>query len=154
MGHRGVIGGVSGYQGRDAEEHVDYQRPDEGVAGDSAKTVIDGIEKVAEGPKEEEDRDMQEHVYPVQEPPHLENFDALQQICSDTPTRVWSGPGIGKLLVVITPLLDESTSNRAHHAQEEAEEQHDINANSGTWGTVRGALAIAGQKRLVYFDDK
>ena len=57
---------------------------------------------------------------------------------------MWSGPGIGKLLVVVTPLLDESTSNSAHHAQEEAEEQHDIDANGVTWGALRGVLAIAG----------
>jgi hypothetical protein len=69
---------------------------------------------------------------------------------------VWCGPGIGKLLVVITPLLDESTSNRAHHAQEEAEKQHDIDANGGTRGAIRhgGALIIAGEENLVYFDDK
>jgi hypothetical protein len=94
--------------------------------------LASGVEEVAESPKEEEDRNMKEYVYPVHEPSHLENFDALQQICSDTPTRVWSGPGIGKLLVFIAPLLDESTSNRAHHAQEEAEKQHDIDANGGT----------------------
>jgi hypothetical protein len=100
--------------------------------GDSANMVIDGVEEVAESPKEEEDRDMQEYVYPIHEPPHLENLEALKQICSDTPMHVWSGPGIGKLLVFIAPLLDESTSNRAHHAQEEAEKQHDIDANGGT----------------------
>ena len=120
---------MTGYQGRDAEEHINYHRPNEGVTGDSAKMVIDGVEEVAEGPKEEEDRDMQKHVYPIHEPPHLEHFEALKQICSDTPARVWSGPGIGKLLVFIAPLLDESTANRAHHAQEEAEKQHDIDAN-------------------------
>jgi hypothetical protein len=74
----------------------------------------------------------------------MENLEASKQICSDTPTRVWSGMGGGKLLVVITPLLDESTSNRAHHAQEEAEKQRDIDANGGSWGAIRGVLAIAG----------
>lgn len=83
---------------------------------------------------------MQEHMRPVHEPSHLEIFEALKQICSDTPTRMWSGPGIGKPLVFITPLLDESTSDRAHHAQEEAEKQHDIDANGAT--SIRGALAI------------
>ena len=54
---------------------------------------------------------------------------------------MWSGPGIGKLLVVVTPLLDESTSYPAHHAEEEAEKHHDIDAN----GVFRGGvLAIAG----------
>jgi len=75
-GHRRVIGGVAGYQGRDAEEQINYQRPNEGVTGDRAKKVIDGVEEVAEGPKEEEERDMQEQVYPVHEPPHLENLEA------------------------------------------------------------------------------
>ena len=63
-----------------------------------------------------------------------------------------SGPGIGELLVVVTPLLDESTSNRAHHAQKEAEKKHDIDANGGTRGGIRGG-ALAGED-LVYFDDK
>ena len=74
--HRRVIWGVNEYQGRDAEEHIYYHRPNEGVMGDSAKEVIDGVEEVAEGPKKEEDRDMQEHMYPVHEPPHLEFFEA------------------------------------------------------------------------------
>ena len=63
---------------------------------------------------------------------------------------MWSVSGVGELLVVITPLLDESASNRAHHAQEEAEKQHDIDANGASWG----ALAIAWLERLVYFDDE
>ena len=112
--HRRAIRGVDEYQGRDAKEHINYRRPNEGVTGHSAEFLIDGHEEVAEDPK---DRDVQEHVYPVHEPPHLEDFEALKQICSDTPTCVWSGPGISKFLVVIKPLLDESTSNRrAHHA--------------------------------------
>ena len=118
--------------------------------------MIDGVEEVAEGPKKEEDGDMQKYVYPVHEPPHLENLDALKQICSDTPTRVWSGPGIGKLLVFIAPLLDESTSDRAHHAHKEAEKQHDIDANGVTWGpgNTCGVLTIAGEEYPVYFNDK
>ena len=69
---------------------------------------------------------------------------------------MWSGPRIGKLFVVITPLLDESTSNGAHGAQEEADKQHDIDANGGTPGAIRdgGILIIAGEENLVYFDDK
>jgi hypothetical protein len=99
---------------------------------------------------------MQKHVYPIHEPPHLENFDALKQICSDASTRVWCGPGIGKLLVFIAPLLDESTSNRAHYAQEEADKQHDIDANGGTLGAIRhgGALITAGEEHPVYLDDE
>ena len=50
---------------------------------------------------------------------------------------------MGKLLVVITPLLDESTSNRAHYAQEQAEEQHDIYAKSVICGCIHGVLTIA-----------
>jgi hypothetical protein len=67
---------------------------------------------------------------------------------------VGSGLGIGKLLVVFTPFLDESTSNRTHHAQEEAEKQQDIDAKCVTLGDIDGVLAIVGQERLVYFDDK
>ena len=64
---------------------------------------------------------------------------------------MWRGPGIGKLLVFITPFLDESTSNCAHHAQKEAEKQNDIDANGATWGAI---LAIAWLECLVYFDDE
>ena len=64
---------------------------------------------------------------------------------------MWGGPWIGKLLVLVTPLLDESTSNSAHHAQEEAEKQHDIDADGAIWGSVSG---VVGQECLVYFDDK
>lgn len=116
--------------------------------------MIDRVEEVAEGPKEEEDRDVQKYVYPVHEPPHLEIFEALKQIRSDTPTRVWCSPRIGKLLVFITPLLDESTSDRAHHAQEEAQKQHDIDAKGGALGYSHGWLTIGRGERLVYFDDE
>ena len=67
---------------------------------------------------------------------------------------MWSGLGIGILLVVFTPLLGESTSNRAHYAQEEAEKQQFIDAKGATWGGIRGVLTIAWWERLVYFDDK
>ena len=106
--------------------------------------VIDGVEEVAEGPKEKEDRDMQEHVYPVHEPPHPENFKASKQMCSDTPTCVRSGPGMGKIQVFITPLLDESTSNRAHRAQKEAEKQHDIDAKGAIWGLSAAFWSLLG----------
>ena len=94
--------------------------------------MVDGVEKVAEGPKKEEDGGMQKHVNPIHEAPHMENFESFIQICSDLPTHVWSGLDIGKILVFITPLQDESTSNHAHHAQEEADKQHDIDVNSAT----------------------
>ena len=67
---------------------------------------------------------------------------------------MWSRPGIGKLLVFIAPLLDESTTNRTHHAQEEAEEQHDIDANGVRCGTICGVLTIVGEEHPVYLDDR
>ena len=36
------------------------------------------------------------------------------------------------LQVFIAPLLDKSTCHRAYDAQEEAEKQHDIDANGST----------------------
>jgi hypothetical protein len=70
---------------------------------------------------------------------------------------VWSRPGVGKVQVFTTPLLDKSAGHRAQDAQEEAEKQHDIDANGVTSATIRGLqhlLTIAGEERLVYFDDK
>jgi hypothetical protein len=64
---------------------------------------------------------------------------------------VWSRPGIGKVLVFTTPLLDKSAGYRAHDAQEEADKQHDIDANGVTFV---GLLTISREERLVYFDDK
>jgi hypothetical protein len=93
--------------------------------------VIGGVEEVAEGPKEE-DRNMQVRVYREHDLLYMEILKATKYICSDAPTRVWDGWGIGKHLVVFTPLLDSSTSNRAHHAQLEAEKHHDIDANGAT----------------------
>jgi hypothetical protein len=45
---------------------------------------------------------------------------------------MWSTPGIGELQVFIAPLLDKSASHCAHDAQEEAEKQHDVDANDCT----------------------
>jgi hypothetical protein len=67
---------------------------------------------------------------------------------------MWGRPGIGKLQVFITPLLDKSACHCAHNAQEEAEKQHDIDANRGTAGYNYGRLTIGGGERLVYFDDE
>ena len=78
--------------------------------------AIDRVEEIADGPKEQEDRDMQEHVCPVHEPPHLEFVKALKQIRSNTPTLLWRRPRIGKHQVFITPLLDEGAGHRAHDA--------------------------------------
>jgi hypothetical protein len=50
--------------------------------------------------------------------------------------------------------MDKSTRQRAHDAQEQAEKQHDIDANGATWGTTRGLLIIGGEERLVYFNDE
>jgi hypothetical protein len=49
--HRRVIGGVAEYQGRDAEEYIDYQGRHEGVTGDEAEKVINHVEEVADGPE-------------------------------------------------------------------------------------------------------
>ena len=64
---------------------------------------------------------------------------------------MWSRPGIGKVQVFMAPFLDKSAGHRAQDAQEEAEKQHDIDANGVTF---RGLLTIVGGERLVYFDDK
>ena len=63
---------------------------------------------------------------------------------------MWSFTRISKHLVFNIPLLDKSAGHRAHDAQEEAEKQHDIDANSDTWGST----AIGGDEILVYFDDE
>jgi hypothetical protein len=47
---------------------------------------------------------------------------------------MWRSPRIGVLQVFTTPLLDESACNGAHHAQEEADKQDDIDANEGSRG--------------------
>jgi hypothetical protein len=67
---------------------------------------------------------------------------------------MWSSPGIGKLHVFITPLLDKSASHCARNAQEEADKEHDVDANGGTVGYSHGRLSVGGGERLVYFDDE
>jgi len=47
---------------------------------------------------------------------------------------MWGTAGVSILHVFVTPLLDKSASHSAHHAQEEAEKQDDIDANSDTRG--------------------
>jgi hypothetical protein len=106
---------------------------------------MDRVEEIADGPKKQDDWDVQERVCPVYEPPHGK---ALKQISSDTPRLVWSRPGISGFQVFIAPLLDKSTWYRTYDAQEKAEEQHDIDANGSTWRIV------AGEERLVYFNDE
>jgi len=66
---------------------------------------------------------------------------------------MWGHAGIGKLQVFVTPLLDKSACHCAHNAQEEAEKQHDIDANGGTLGYSH-RLTIGEGERLVYFDDE
>lgn len=67
---------------------------------------------------------------------------------------MWGCLGIGKLQVFIAPLLDKCACHCAHNAQEEADKQHDIDANGGTLGYSHDRLAIGGGERLVYFDDE
>ena len=43
---------------------------------------------------------------------------------------------MGELQVFTTPQLDKSARQRAHNAQEEAEKQHDVDANGDAWGTT------------------
>ena len=60
----------------DAEEYINNHRPNEGVTAGSAEVVIDDVEEVAEPPEEEEDRNMQERMYPAHEPHHMGIFKA------------------------------------------------------------------------------
>ena len=76
--HRRIIGRITEYQGRDAEENIDYQRRKKGVTSDGAEVVMDGVEEIADGPEKKEDGDVQEHVCAVHEPPHLELVKALE----------------------------------------------------------------------------
>src|SRR6266849_899564 len=76
--HRRIIRRVSEYQGRDAEDHIDDNRRNEDVTGDGTKTMMDGVEEIADGPKKKEDRCVQEHMRPVHEPYHVESVEALE----------------------------------------------------------------------------
>ena len=42
---------------------------------------------------------------------------------------MWGSTGVGILHVFVTPLPDKGTYHGAHDAQEEAEKQHNIDAN-------------------------
>ena len=46
--------------------------------GDGTKMMIDGVEEIADGPKKQEDRCVQEYVRPVHEPYHVEFLEALE----------------------------------------------------------------------------
>ena len=46
--------------------------------GDGTKTLMDGVEEIADGPKKQEDRCMQECVRPVHELYHVEFVEALE----------------------------------------------------------------------------
>ena len=69
-----MIGRAAEYQGGGAEENVDYGRHIEGVAGDIAKFFMNRVEEIGDGPKKQNDRDVQERVYPVYEPPQGKAF--------------------------------------------------------------------------------
>jgi len=58
---------------------------------------------------------------------------------------MWGTAGVGILHVFVTPLLDKSTSHRAHHAQEEAEKQDDIDANDDT-RRIEGLIVEVGRR--------
>jgi hypothetical protein len=60
----------------DTEDYIDRRRPNECEPAGSAQVVIDGVKEVADSPKEEEDRGMQERMYPVHKPHHMEIFKA------------------------------------------------------------------------------
>jgi len=75
---------------------------------------------------------VQEHVSPGHEPPHLELVKAPTEICSDTPAFMWGSAGVRMLQIFIAPLLDKSACHGTCHAQEEADEQDDIDANGDT----------------------
>ena len=60
----------------DAEEDIDHHWPNEGVTSGSAKVGMDGVEEVADSPKEKEDGDMEERMYPGHKPHHMEIFEA------------------------------------------------------------------------------
>ena len=77
-GHRRVIRGVTENEGGDAEKDIDHHCRNKGVTGDEAKRAMDSVKEVADGPKKEEDRGVQEHVCSVHEPPHLESAKAFE----------------------------------------------------------------------------
>ena len=43
---------------------------------------------------------------------------------------MWSSPGVGVLHVFVAPLPDKGTCHGAHHAQEEAEEEDNIDTDA------------------------
>jgi len=61
------------------------------------------------------------------------------------PTLMWGTAGVGILHVFVTPLLDKSASHRAHHAQEEADKQDDIDANGDTRGIEGLIVKVCGR---------
>jgi hypothetical protein len=68
---RCVIGEAEKYQGRDAEGGIYHQESDDTVVGDGADRFGKIVQEIAECPEKQEDRDVQEHVNPIHEPPHL-----------------------------------------------------------------------------------
>jgi len=58
---------------------------------------------------------------------------------------MWGTAGVSILHVFVTPLLDKSASHRAHHAQEEAEKQDDVDANDDT-RRIEGLIVEVGRR--------
>ena len=52
---------------------------------------------------------------------------------------------VGISHVFVTPLMDKSASQGAHHAQEEAEEQDNIDANGELW-RMEGLVVNVGRR--------
>ena len=40
--------------------------------------AVEGVEEVTDGPKKEEEQDVQEHMYPVHESSYMEHVEALK----------------------------------------------------------------------------
>ena len=58
---------------------------------------------------------------------------------------MWGTAGVRILHVFVAPLLDKSASHRAHHAQEEADKQDDVDANDDT-RRIEGLIVEVGRK--------
>jgi len=78
MGQWRIIRRVTGYQGSDAEDCIEYHCRNEGKTGYGAEIVMDGVEEIGDGPEKQDDRDVQECVCPGHKLPHLELIQALK----------------------------------------------------------------------------
>ena len=66
-----MIGEAEKNQGRDAEGGIHHQESVDAVAGDDADRFGKIVQEIADSPEKQEDRDVQEHVNSIHEPPHL-----------------------------------------------------------------------------------